>query len=304
MGRARTTLILGAGASHAYGFPVGSGLRESIIDLADTQQIADDIGFPRARLRQLRADFHTSQIYSIDAFLGRRTDLIDVGRSAIAYVLLQCEQKADLMGMQKRDHWYQYLVNILAAEDWERFDPSWLSVVTFNYDRSLENYLLRALVSIYKKAEGEVVERLRALPILHVYGSLGDPWPSHQHVPFGGVDQYQMASAVRQASPFIQIIPEGREDAESLTKSRSLINQAERVGILGFGFDETNVARLGAPNVFLNPHGHPKNLAATSLGLSEAQVGRASTRVFNASNLVSFRPLNCIDLLHNTLILE
>jgi len=46
---------------------------------------------------------------------------------------------------------YRYLLNEIASCSWEEFDPSWLSIVTFNYDRSLEVFLCEALQDRYGK---------------------------------------------------------------------------------------------------------------------------------------------------------
>lgn len=312
--KAKTVLILGAGASCGYGFPVGSRLRQMILDLRDDEDAANAMGFGPSTLRRFVDAFRASQNYSIDSFLGRRPELVEIGKAAIAYVLLACEQKADLTADSNTDHWYQYLVNELAADEWNTFDPSWLSIVTFNYDRSLPFYLSETLQNIYNKSHEEVTERLSSLKMVHVYGRLGDPFTG---IPFGNLNTEHMYAYVRDAARELVIIPEGRDDSPTVTNSQALIRSAERICFLGFGFDETNIRRLGAPQCFLNEHPrlnrepdrHPKITAGTCMGLTAAERQRAVNRLFAgsdplASPVKKFLSTNCINTLRESLILD
>lgn len=172
--------MLGAGASCSYGFPLGSQLRQYLLGAANNDgRRAQLLGVGRSQLMEFVNAFRVASDYSIDAFLGRRwSDFEEVGKAAIAHVLLAGEAGCDLFNETGHgDHWYQYLVNELATESWDTFDPSWLSVVTFNYERSLEIFLCTSLREKYGRSEAEIVDRLRAIKFVHVYGSLGSPWP-------------------------------------------------------------------------------------------------------------------------------
>lgn len=304
--KTKTVLILGAGASHGYGFPVGSQLRQKILALGDNDEASNVMMRSKASIRFFVDAFREAQLYSIDSFLGRRREFVDVGKAAIAYILLSCEQKADLTNEANDDHWYQFLVNELASEAWDTFDPSWLSVVTFNYDRSLLHYLTVALRHTYNKSLEEVVQRLGSVRMVHVYGRLGDPISS---IPFGGLQDDAMEHYVRAAEKELVIIPEGRDDLPTVVAAQKLIESAERICFLGFGFDATNVRRLGAPGGFLNQYQVPKRTIATRIGLTDAECQRAIFGLFGNDGAKNnqwnnFYKLNCIGTLRESLILD
>lgn len=310
----KTVLILGAGASHGYGFPVGSGLRKKILSLRDDQVASNAMSIGLQSIRQFTDAFKTAQSYSIDSFLARRSEFVGVGKAAIAYVLLQCESKADVFNEENPDHWYQYLVNKLTTDAWDSFDPSWLSIVTFNYDRSLIHYLVTAIQNTYNKSLEEVVHRLKALEIVHVYGSLGDPFQLGKNfsIPFGGIDEDNFHIYVKEAAKELVIIPEGRNESPTVEAAQKKIQSAQQIGLLGFGFDPTNIRRLGAPNSFLQnvDVGIQKHAVGTRKGLTRAESMKAISQLFGVdahmpmTQLDLFHEKNCIETLRETLILD
>ena len=306
-GKKPTALVLGAGASNGYGFPVGSALRQAILNLRDSDDASLAMSHGKGAIRNFVDAFRDSQITSIDSFLGRRQDFVEIGKSAIAYILLNCEEQAKLTDESHGDHWYQYLVNELVEDSWETFDPSWLSVVTFNYDRSLLKSLVLTVGRIYNKTEAESLERLRRVRMVHVYGSLGDPFAE---IPFGPTMDEEYASMhVDRAAKKLVIIPEGRDDSPTIQEAQGIISTAERICFLGFGFDAVNIRRLGAPNLFRRHYENPGGVVGTCLGLTLAEQHRALRRMFGNDinpGTVSrgFQEGNCIDLLRETLILD
>ena len=73
--------------------------------------------------------------------------------------------------------WYEYL-SVKLNSSFEEFGENKLSVITFNYDRSLEHYLLNSLINLHGKTCDECVKALAQIPIVHVYGQLGErPYP-------------------------------------------------------------------------------------------------------------------------------
>ena len=303
MARPRTTLVLGAGASVAYGFPLGTDLRRRIIHIGSEGDISNSLGMGTRSIREFADVFHRAGSFSIDFFLGRRLQYEEIGKRAIAYVISSCEKQANLFA-EEGDQWYQYLTNLLAAESWTEFDPSWLSIVTFNYDRSLEVYLAESLRHTYGKTTSEIVARLKSMQIVHVYGSLGSPWEgAADHMPFSLPDELR-SEFIPQAASRIQVIPEGRNDSATIVEARRLLLEAERICFLGFGFDETNVERLGAPAFMQNASN--KRLVGTRRGLTDARVSRIASKLFGKDVLLapSLMSLNCWPLLQETLILE
>src|SRR5258708_19497688 len=134
-----TTLILGAGASAPFGFPTGYQLLNEVLSCA---AYSSDGASPLLAL-----DYGTGQIQafwealrasgksSVDSFLEHRPTLVDIGKAAMAWALIRCESEQKLF---KRDgtNWYEYLFNRLNSR-FEDFDKNKLTLLTFNYDRSL-----------------------------------------------------------------------------------------------------------------------------------------------------------------------
>lgn len=127
-----TALVLGAGASFAYGYPLGSGLRGEILsllghelrDLTKNSGLTDSRSWPIPESDPLRTfieAFRNSQMYSVDAFLARRPEFSDIGKKAIAALLIAKESRHRLLGNDSEDHWYQYLFNQIASESWGGF---------------------------------------------------------------------------------------------------------------------------------------------------------------------------------------
>lgn len=229
-----------------------------------------------------------------------------------AYVLLRCEQTSDVFDLSIPDHWYKYLLNQITTDDWDSFDPSWLSVVSFNYDRSLLHFLETTLRHHYRKDRLEVLERLKKMQFVHVYGSLGDLLNGP---PFGGhTDPEGFADSVQTAAKDLLVIPEGRDDAESVVKARTLISEASKIGFLGFGFDQTNIRRLGAPKCFIRDdvsRSAPKTTIATCKGLYASERSKVISSVFGAFNHFyldevtnRFFDDNCINTLRKSLLLD
>jgi hypothetical protein len=305
----RTTLILGAGASYGYGFPLGSDLRRELIALGNNAAGVEHLLLHGiGTIRAFSEAFEGSQVYSIDSFLAHRPQFVGIGKRAIAHLIAKAEAESKLSAAHNKDHWYQYLFNQLAAGPWATFDPSWLSIVSFNYDRSLETYLVRALGHRYGISTAEVVGKLKSMAVVHVYGALGSPWEGERgYMPYG-YSGSSFADYIHDASERIQVIEEGRNDEETVRTARQLILQAERVGVLGFGFDPVNVDRLGGRETFKSATGI-KPVDATIRGLTKAEATKAAGQLWGRPDMAAvlvhtFYDYGCLELLRHTLILD
>lgn len=309
-----STLILGAGASYTYGYPTGKYLRLKILEIEhDMNSFSEIAHVGISTIRDFLNRFRLSSASSIDTFLSRNAKFDDVGKAAIAKVLYSCESINNLYAEDneriEQDNWYSYLLNTLAnCDEWKSFDPSWLTIVTFNYDRSLEYFLSTSLQNMYGKSADEVNERLKSLKIVHVYGDLGveklDSFGYGQAL----IDDDEMHNAISLAKHKLQIMHEGRNDELILKPIRDIIKSAEKIGFLGFGFDRINVSRLFDSKVF--PFlTNPKSVVATTLGMTRAEVNRVKEWLFNRNNSddvkqAKFLHENCLGVLRETLILE
>lgn len=318
----KITLVLGAGASHAMGYPVGSGLRSKLLNLGiiDRQPFAIQTGlsYEDSLLHLFIDSFRRSQMASIDAFLARRPEFSEIGKRSIAALLLETEDEKKLINTENRDHWYRYFFNKFAAESWEHLSFSNVSIVTFNYDRSLEKFLHVSIKESYGKNDAEAADKLKTLKIVHVYGSLGSPVPGDEnYLPYGGSVTEQK---VKIAANSLRVIPEGRDDDDSLNTARTMLSEADYIAFMGFGFDETNVDRLHAQETCKRKQilNHPsliiknRRIVATCMGFTSAESMKAFRLIgqevesYHApfSDPPDFYSSNCLDLLRETLILD
>jgi len=242
--RSPTVLILGAGASAPFGFPAG---RELLLQICahlsadtDLKQRLRACGYEQKLIECFRDELYLSMQPSVDAFLEKRSEFLEVGKAAIACALIPYEQESKLYRGERLD-WYEYLFNQMSTS-LEEFRSSQLSVVTFNYDRSLEHFLFLALKHSYGLSDEECAEQLKAVPIVHVYGTLGGCLHSD-----GGSRPYEPTvtpDVVKQCTSAIKIVHEGTTDDPELAAAHDLLVRAEVVCFLGFGYHPVNVERL------------------------------------------------------------
>jgi hypothetical protein len=235
-------LVLGAGASKPFGFPVGEELRTAVIDTTpDSLHISPS---ERAEHSYFKETFKKSEMYSIDAFLTCRPEFSTLGKRYIAEILLNYEKLAEPSG-----NWYQYIWNHFRTPTLTELDFSGLKIITFNYDRSLEFFLLNVIKHTYGKGEVDTLKQLSTLEIVHTYGSLGPVWDlsamsttaSEKIIPYG---QTRLGGI---SANNISVIPDERADSSvEFRRARELLLFAKGICFLGFGFDDTNLSRLNS----------------------------------------------------------
>jgi hypothetical protein len=210
-----TVIVLGAGASSTVGFPTGPELVDNIARIyQDTEflQILKRILWnnrriikenypnlmPNGLLDQIENDpttfikSPTPQLSdwinllpsadTIDDFIASRPEYSIFAKLGILVVLSEKEDdnywRPNGFGKINRN-WYTKVWNILSyqcktAKDlFKRINN--LSIITFNYDRSLDHYLYRQIVDRYRHTINELdIDILKAIKIFHIYGSIGD----------------------------------------------------------------------------------------------------------------------------------
>ena len=259
----RTVLVLGAGASAPYGFPCARDLRDKIIsglskEIAQPFQLLVAAGFDAQHVTNFRDALQKSGQASVDVFLEHRSEFLPVGKTAIAAALIPYEDEAKLWGGDQ--NWYEYLWQRLGPSLLDDVAQSQLSVITFNYDRSLEHFLFSALRESHNLGTDYAARYLREIiRIVHVHGQLGPlPWAD---TGFGNGRSYQphdpanLKDAAVAAAKGIRIVHESAKDDPQYVQARQLLAQAEIVIFLGFGYLRENVERLAirslSPNIAL-----------------------------------------------------
>lgn len=295
-----TVFILGAGASEPYGLPLGHGLKDDIFRLLNPgannetrRRIVVDIAGKHVDMGQLGAFLTVlgeSAEESIDDFLLYRPEFTPIAKAAIAAIILSKENKQTLRrpkGKKRTDtekdfNWYRYLVLNMLAAPLNLFSRNKVSFLTFNYDRSLEEYLCWALQSRNTaNTTDDWGSVLRKLPIIHLHGMVGlhpvfgntdDPI-----VPYGPDDTNP--EEIRVAAHGIRIIHEDikMEMDQAFLDAYQLLENAKCVCFLGFGYHKTNLERLALESL----KGKTK-LLGSAYGFTDAEKTRIPRQTHGA----------------------
>ena len=139
----------------------------------------------------------------------------------------------------------------------------------------------------YGKSADRCAEQLFDIPVVHLHGDIGVlPW---QHWKRGPVRDYVPSistDALHAAADRIKIIHEditGRD--EEFTQAKALLKHAERIYFLGFGYNATNMARLGVTTI-----------SGTAQGLTDHERGQTMAAV---GRKIGSLPFDCIGLLRH-----
>lgn len=285
-----TVLILGAGASIPFAFPSGYELLKIIVSNTHRNWLIDHGHIPR-EIDAFQTALKKSGRQSVDAFLEHRPEFLNIGKTAIALALIPLENEDRLFERRKGPHWYDYLFNAMKAP-FSGFAHNKLSVLTFNYDRSLEHYLLQSLLHSYGRNQEETERAYKAVEIVHLHGQLG----TLNERPYSNEINTDYA---RIAANGIKVIHENGVAAQpQFERAQKILAAAHRVYVIGFGYDATNVERLNieaiAPNVPIN---------GSALGFTSLERGRVQ-RLFKDRITLGQDHWDCLTFLRNTPPLE
>lgn len=295
-----TVLILGAGASAPFGFPPGKALIDDILSALNgfEQGFASSLsvtlkeaGETHDRILEFRNALRGSHRHSVEAFLERRPEYLSIGKLCIAHQLKKCENPDLPFG-----DWYEYLSEELLNCPFDEIGNNKLGIITYNFDRSLEFFLQRAVVHSYGKSDLEAALAVKQIPIIHLHGSFG-PLPGFSPsttVPFSIRTQ---TSVLKECAERLKIILESAQPKDKeFEQAGEMLAGAERIGFLGFGYGELNLKRLfeAAPELLR------KQSWGTCFGFRAGEKVRVESLF---SGKITLKEMGCLDLLRETGIL-
>ncbi|MBN2267787.1 MAG: hypothetical protein JW725_05635 [Candidatus Babeliaceae bacterium] len=258
----RTVLVLGAGASLPYGLPLGNELKNLIFALlnnvSERHKLADLLKMNEPDIRRFAKELSESGLDSIDAWLERRSEFTELGKTCVAHIIINSEKPGYLMNseMHRKDPFKADWCRIV----WQKMVDGTRSVaelrnnriifVTFNYDRALEAYMMMAAKNTFGQDEKACAEAIRGITIIHAYGQAGFlEWQSNpnkmQIIPYGSTTDWKGAQTCANA---IKIVGEDRSNGDELIQASEAIRRAKKVYFLGFGYHKENMKRLRPEN--------------------------------------------------------
>jgi SIR2-like domain len=287
-----TVLVLGAGASIDYDFPSGDELLAEIY-----LQCLNESGLFRGFIDSEERTFLRNLIditptRSIDALLERHPDAIRIGKRAIALTLLPRESLERLYDVTKRaQSWYQYLWDCIQTPSFDDLiHQNNLSIVTYNYDRSLDYYLRISMKSSYNKSDEEIEQVMSQIPLIHLHGQLG----TLDEIPYGTDIEKMTADDFPKAFDGIKIIHEADPNAEAFFRAKTCLKSAMQIIFLGFGFHQTNIDRLLCPECYDKPK------YATAFGFTIKEMSLRDQRLHGCE----LKGMKTLQFLRETCLLE
>jgi hypothetical protein len=262
-----TVFVLGAGASAPYGYPSGAELKNDIVAALLGQKpngrreilpgpVLDAAVRAGAgsygKIDEIARSIYASGVRSVDEWVNDHRGESQVVKAMLAQILLAAErisiQSPRQMPHARRDDepsgdWLTYLLQaVLDAGPGGLAD---IAIVTFNFDRMVEQRVLTTLSGRYRVDFTRAAQMAGALKIVHVNGVLGmPPWlatEASKGVEFGK-DEPPAVDVARDQIQFVY--EEGAQDA--LRDATQLAADAPLVVFLGFGFHRMNTERIFA----------------------------------------------------------
>jgi len=295
----KTVFVVGAGASAELGLPVGSQLAERISDLmrfefdsirpvkADTLILnafqryfsnTTDLNRHFEAARRISDGILLAQ--SIDRFLNLHSDdeeAILCGKTAIVRAILEAEENSSI---------YYSADSNSRMIDFTRLNDAWLTpffaqlidgrqksdidnlfdgvtIISFNYDRCIEHYLIHALQKVYAISQDNAVSLVSKLEIYHPYGTVGDLYSSSNNgtTIFGGKLHGEL---LINAAKGIRTFTEQIEEEDTLSQIKRSIMLAKSIVFLGFAYHRQNIELLRPER-----QGNVQTIIGTAFGISE-----------------------------------
>jgi hypothetical protein len=301
--RSKTVFIVGAGASHEVGLPVGDQLRPLIAnklnlrvqagmvipaDVDVWEAIRECSRLPSGLAGDVNAYLHSaSQLraalplaISIDNLLDAHRDNKKAeicGKLGITACILEAERSSTLYSSpiertkinfeNLSNTWYVGFIRILtehiAKSELDSLFKN-IAFLSFNYDRCIEQCLFEALIAYYGISPEESARLMASLTIIHPYGSIGRlSWQTSNVL-----EQVSFGASPKNLLALakqIKTFNERVHEAREIEEIRNVVQSADTLVFLGFSFQRQNLE-------LIEPEGpcSARRVYATTFGISES----------------------------------
>lgn len=243
----RVVFIIGAGGSKPYGYPVGKELIGKIkenLENANFIKILEQ-HFDKALIERFFIKIQTDFPLNVDKFLRNNAspEFVKLGSFLIMYFLTGINPVVDV-----NNDWYAFVSDILINKNSSAEDVFFknFKFITFNYDHVSEWQLINKLKACEKFNFGSSLIEYINKNTLHIYGALNNF--DDKTLSITPYQEDDLVNFCLENCGKISTIYEDKilDISSSLSgKIKSYILEADRIYIVGFGFDPDNVALLG-----------------------------------------------------------
>ena len=249
----KKVIVLGAGASIAYGFPSGAQLVKDIIKYCKQGQLKRLVSLKN--IDNFIENLNNSRRDSIDAFLKDRPEYRYIGKLVIASVLRNKESPTQLIEADAKNDWYKLFIDSIFNVEKVKKNEIPLhntTIITFNYDRTFEEYCYRVLSARGWEHE-HAKKAVESFNIMHVYGRLahldwevkGRPTSHGPSASAYGGEFHHIPNFSQEQEPHLLAVI--GEDIQTATKKlHSVLEQTDEIYFMGFGYHPTNMNVLGS----------------------------------------------------------
>lgn len=313
-------MIVGAGASAELQFPGNAELLSRIIQGYDFERSRSDTSTRDGQLLLRNvyklAERMNKPVKDVAAAaerlrnacrLGRSIDsvleqydhdamVVACGKLAIAFFMGQAESRASLretprvpgeLPLQGKvaEYWIYQLGQLITSgvpRSKIGHTLEQITIINFNYDRSVEHFLPYALVMAYgielKEAQTVISEKLN---IIHPHGAIGRlPWQKGEGPPAEwGVEQPWNLHAI---AAQLKSLNERSAERNAVREVRLAVAGAKRLVFLGFGFQPQNVDLL-----FENSLSHNPEVLISTYGMSTGNAATVAQMIRRLAGLES-----------------
>lgn len=248
MGIQKTTLILGAGASVGLGYPDGLKLVELIRETALHDKLN---GLIAPYVEVFKSELFRADAGSIDSFIdNRRKDasVVSYGKGLIGSTIFKNEKLECLFKPGHSIGWYSALFRRLSFNDLEK-----MRIISFNYDRSLEAYLIARLKYNSNLNDAVAMSHFNKIKIIHPFGRL-HPLPEEAmadincQLPsfdYGYGVSLQNRWHLELQDYYSDTLKTAHEAQAENKDVKNIIRDSELVIFLGLSYNELNMNVLG-----------------------------------------------------------
>jgi hypothetical protein len=194
-------------------------------------------------------DFQKALLFSnqpsIDAIVEKRPEFSEIGKATIIASLLPYEN-TNIIKRDKNYKWYEYLFSKILTKDPDSFIKNKLYILTFNYDRSFDYCLFYSVKESYGLSLRETAELVKKIPIIHLYGKLGDlPFLGENIMEYGSDQMRRLQSDdIKRLLKEIKIIHEVDSETDEIITAKEIISNSIVIAFLGFGYHSLNIQRI------------------------------------------------------------